>query len=325
MATQLAHLRDKLTGNLAFKECRGRFGDAFDRIVQDLMPDEGNPSKFRRDFEKLSSASTVMTSLLAFYRYNGWERAYDELQEALKDGSHVVTGESFSDEETVPMTVIMFAPQITLRILHWLHTERLADLNRFIKKAECDKDEASEATNQLHMDYRNLYSLSRDRLERNGGEGEELFTLLEQETRHLPKEFEPAQSLRIANRHQIVRTSDRRGSTVPFEKPVAYLFPRRDKRSVAHMFTESGRKKMAMWQFNLPHRLTHGSGCPIIIQPESERSYWMNILPGNVSADVIHGFGMLAKTYSFHHDIEMELLAEMNDHPRILLETIAKC
>jgi hypothetical protein len=94
---------------------------------------------FCRAFDEWASQARIMGALLATFKRDGWEHAFNELQEALFR-KHVIEGETVPLDRTTPVTICMFEPEITFDLLRWASTHEIDDLERLVGQPDADPD-----------------------------------------------------------------------------------------------------------------------------------------------------------------------------------------
>jgi len=114
---QLSSLRQKLLGNQAFADCRGRFG--FDTLLK-VVEEADSPTQFCAKWDALSASARIMGNLLAQYRRDGWTQAYGVLKSALARRAYLLPGETIPLDQTTPLTLVILNPEVTLTVINWL-------------------------------------------------------------------------------------------------------------------------------------------------------------------------------------------------------------
>ena len=112
---QLRILREMLIGNKAFGAMRaGRFNTSASRI----LGDSETPSSFCDLWDKHHAHARVMGNMLAKFKRDGWNDAYNELKQALGE-AYVIEGETIPLEETTPVTVFMVEAELTIKLIRF--------------------------------------------------------------------------------------------------------------------------------------------------------------------------------------------------------------
>jgi len=124
---QLVWLREKLMGNNAFCALRGNSRKSPSSVVYDVFKKRGaTPTDFCRVWDEFHAQGRIMGNLLAQLKRDGWTDAYRELEEAL-DGHHVIEGEDVPLEQTTPVTILMFEPELTFDLFRWAVSHKKKD------------------------------------------------------------------------------------------------------------------------------------------------------------------------------------------------------
>ena len=111
---QLVWLRNYLMGNKTFGSLRaGRFRkDALSILYEVSQGDNWGPMDFCRGWDEHVAEARIMGNKLAQLKRDGWNDAFRELESAL-NGAYVIEGEDIPLEQTTPVTILVFEPELT--------------------------------------------------------------------------------------------------------------------------------------------------------------------------------------------------------------------
>lgn len=104
-----------------FAKVRGRCGSATS-FLQALVRTAASPAAAERAFETWAQRMRPFVRRLALLNREDHTSAFNELGQALGDPAFVFTGEDVPMSQTVPVTVVMPAPEATLALLRCMHS-----------------------------------------------------------------------------------------------------------------------------------------------------------------------------------------------------------
>lgn len=122
--TQIAELRDRLTGHADFARWRGQL-DPVVSLIEDILDYAASPTDALHEFDMMIKAGRPFVTMLAQLMRDDKGKAFIELKSALSSQEFVFTGEDVPIDQTVPVTVVMPVPEITKTILQTLHNDFL--------------------------------------------------------------------------------------------------------------------------------------------------------------------------------------------------------
>lgn len=289
--TQLAHLREKLLGNNAFRACRGKLNRPVTDMITDFVAKTGNPTQFCQTWDDMTAAMRIMGNLLAQYSRDGWTAAHNELLLALK-GKHVIMGEVVPFEETVPVTIVMFDPDRTLHMIQWIDLGHWMDLDAKLDeidgKGKDDTDRRGLAK-ELFAKFPTLEKHTRKRRSAGDYEGWDVCQALQDEVIDkfkVPKDWiELPLTFGQYNDHLEIR-----------QQTFAYLVVGEDQSAVLSRFSREEQKLVATWMLNIPRALLVPDDAynhlMIGFHEESEHDTQKRRHPAMTSKGVSSGFGI---------------------------------
>lgn len=121
LVEQADKLVEKLTGHSVFTRMRGKV-QGFPLWEFLDLDSENTPTKSLRIFDSYMADLRVMRNLVVWLRCHGYRRAGEELQHALSDSKYRMWCEDIPIEETRVATVLMFDPEVTMRIYRWWYS-----------------------------------------------------------------------------------------------------------------------------------------------------------------------------------------------------------
>jgi len=160
---QLNLLRSRLIGNQAFGSCRGKFGEQLGQLTADWIETSESPTSVLGKLDSFAGQARIMTNLLAQFRRDGMNVAYQELLKALNDSSYLLPGERLALEATRPITVLVLEPKKTFTFLRWLLECHWSLLRGYLawKDKSSGAIQPDELTMKLYEQFPNLEELAR--------------------------------------------------------------------------------------------------------------------------------------------------------------------
>lgn len=244
--TQLGHLREKLLGNKSFRACRGKLNRSVADIINEFIDQVDNPTQFCKTWDEMNAAMRVMGNLLAQYKRDGYDVAYNELLLALKS-THIITGETIPFDETLPVTIVMFDPVRTSLMIRWIIDEHWQELNGYLNWVDSNgKDcQPSKLTEELFQNFPTLEAHCRERRRCGDYEGWDLSKAYHESVLSkflVPKGWTPLK-IGFGQWNDHIEIAD---------QTFAFVVIGKDQAEVLSLFSREEQKSIATWHVNAP-------------------------------------------------------------------------
>lgn len=313
---QAEKLKTTFGGNLDFKAIRGRCSGELLSVTDAVMhADDGTPKAPSHGVDDLKRFLTSFANIrgkIAQLERDGFTLAVHEAREALEHPGYRMLGETEPLEETIPVTLLIFEPELTLWLLTqesgvyftrtWLNTaavpstiwERLFEKSLDLKYY--DKVSASDI-------YKTLWGINEPLRNKLSAARKGRF------------DCENGTSMAIS-----VTLPDPQGekdSKIGLGYFALALYKKRN--AIMRCFTHEERKRIAAWQFHLPkayagkeeHHLYFG------LHLVAEHEYWLRKRNPFCSSNIVNGYGAIAYPGEAYHCFDKK--SERFKGTRILL------
>ena len=315
LETQIAELRQRLTGHQIFARRRGK-SRILTALLEEMLKGRDSPSAALRAWDALLADGRVLLSLMAQLERDGRSTSVEELTEALRDPSFFFTGETVPIEQTTPLTVVMPDPERTLLMVEWVlrnrdpdnlfaHLDGYTDDQGFCNNAGCDCD----LTERLIAAFPSMKEVAEELSNRATVAGEVIaLAHIKEVTCSLPiidgiplslaPNRDQGNQMIFAGRH------DECWLKGHWRQPgyLAYVVPG-EQQAVLRQFDRQTQKRLATWQLRLPtvrwermQLIDPADGPPpyyLWVVPETEHKDNQRRYPAYSSPGCSHGFGLL--------------------------------
>jgi hypothetical protein len=276
---ELFALAIKLAGNHSFKQCRGKFETSIDRTVCEIIDDSPSPTIANIRLEEYLRSVMVMGNLLAKLKRDRMKRAFDELRDALRSNGHVILGETIPLEKTVPLTMLMLEPELTLDLVRW----GMGD------------DRHPDHTKRIYRLLPTLQAHGKVAEMKAEGYGAEIAPSYYDVLAGLPRAFD--EGIPLIN--PVWKTFPKRSVGPGFTHlrdlyfPLAFVFIGKEQDEVLKIFDREQQKRIATWQIDAPRFLfSYGnSSFHVGFHEESVHDIWLKRFPAFASKGVSAGHG----------------------------------
>ncbi len=329
---QFDRLFQKLAGHKVFGRRRGKLGFMTETLAN-IADKADTPTAFLNELNGLFSDARVLADFYAQLRRDGCDEAAEELLRALGDKGHVLPGETVPIEKTKKCVLVMFAPEKTLRLLEFMHSDGMGIYLRYV--SVCHRHfihgETVPGLNSLSTIGGSVpdtlailqetipsiwkYALPVEHsvncfdadisheLPFLAAYIEDIFAkCVRKEARQLFY-YSRLKPLAVCNRFDLLKLEGIR----PKELERIYLtscggfafWAEGDIADVRSLFTRDEQDDMAFWEFALPAVIDESRNpLRVVLFKEEEYERWKRERPAFVSKSVTHGYGVLRFPYA---------------------------
>lgn len=287
--TQRLKLIATFGGNMDFRNIRGKCGGDF-LAVTDARMENGDgtamvPSAGVGNLKYFLTSFANVRGKIAQLNRDGFTLAAHEAREALERPGYRMLGETEPFEVTIPITLVMFNPRVTLKVLAQKHTRE----PHWCKIEEVPKEVPIPSYRNYGgiIAYKDLLDSLHDLNERMFGK------LKERPGKHIHHR-DMYHSVVLPN------VPKDQSSKLAYGTVFACYAT---KSNVLRRFTKKEQEQITIWQFNLPkmyagqeeHHLYFG------LHKQEEHARWQRIRAPFCSEDILHGYGAIAYPGEAYH------------------------
>lgn len=258
---EVPSLATRLAGNKAFGMCRGTFHLALEHVIEDVIGGAGSVTETARRLDAWYSSVRATTILLAQLRRDGRLDEANDLESALRNRNQLISGETVPLEKTVPATILMLEPGVTLKLLELFAGSDVPDEKLRELLPTCKAYEKA---------YDNVVS-------------------------GLPRTFE--RSIQLGDKDYVTIVAEDGHGMESFRlsspgSPLAFMFYGQDQASVLKKLGRDEQTRVGTWQINLPAFTVGWSPAfSLCLHKETVHAEWSDRYPALASKGVSHGYG----------------------------------
>ncbi|MES2087994.1 MAG: hypothetical protein V4467_03320 [Patescibacteria group bacterium] len=297
---QRAWLVSKLATSKAFRVCRGQFDRSPVDFIDDIRREFPGltKSQFSAKLHARLGAVRIMAELYNSLMEKYWNVAADDLRNALLNRSYFLVGETVPIHETTPMTLVVFDPEKTFAMLHWLFVNSIVELGSFAGVSMYRHQavlELSEPTRKLGALFPSLCADCKHQQRQGDDLTAALWVVHAREVLNLFNIPKSAMSLAIHHEYHMPMLREAGGSNFGFWHPFAFLFVGKEQGEVLEGYSRLQQGKIASWQFRIPavYRNWTPTKFEFGFHPEVQHELWERKFPAFVSKKVSAGHGVV--------------------------------